>query len=242
MDTNRFLIILSGVIKAAGLIVTVPATWAVASSTFAGIAAPYVHLIQIAALVLVEGVFLAGWVALETGTKAPLAIRAAYGTITLTMYAVLLAVGAAHGEGLQGALFRTALGLAVGLSIYRAGVLEVLRKERRESRGVTHSRAFKRYKRKLELEQEMERLRLETAWQAALMKREHDERMKALRPEKKLAIRSHSRNGQSAGSMHQRKSRFLELLRGNPSASMPELARRTGVSVRSAYRWKAEAE
>ena len=118
-------------------------------------------VIQIAALVLVEGVFLSSWLLLDMDKVAPTPIRAAYGIMTFVMFSVLIVAGYAHGEGAAGLLFRIALGLAVGLSLYKAGVLELLRLRRKETRGPEHSRAYKRRKRRLELAMALNELELD---------------------------------------------------------------------------------
>lgn len=101
--------LLGWVIKGSSLIITIPATVIVAGNLFDDITNPVLALaIRVAAVSLVEGVFMASWLLLENDKDAPPAIKTRYALTSLLMYAVLAVIGWQH-EGPAGIVFRLAL-------------------------------------------------------------------------------------------------------------------------------------
>jgi len=57
-------------------------------------------LVQLAALAVVEGVFLSAWWALDTDRAAPTAVKTRHAITALAMYSGLWVLAIQHGEGL----------------------------------------------------------------------------------------------------------------------------------------------
>jgi hypothetical protein len=97
--------------------ITVPATWEVAGTIAAG---PLQLVAQIAGILLVDATWIAFWVSLDAKVNEPLANKVLDVVGTLLMYALVLLVGAVHGEGIAGWLFRGTIGLAIARSVVPA--------------------------------------------------------------------------------------------------------------------------
>lgn len=139
--------VLKTVIKLAAVMLTSPATWAVAGGLYSD---PVQRLIvQIAALVLVEGALLLGWHLLDTNRQAETPQRWLYACMALVAYAGLWWLAVAHGEGLSGIVFRGTLGVLLVYSIADAGLLASIRSATAADRDIMKDGQVRRYARKL---------------------------------------------------------------------------------------------
>jgi predicted Rossmann fold nucleotide-binding protein DprA/Smf involved in DNA uptake len=109
-------------------------------------------IVQLAALVLVEGALLLGWYMLDNSTRATALQRSLYATLTVTAYGVLWAVAIAHGEGLAGIGFRATLGVLIAYSVIESGLLAGIKLRQQADRDITRHRAVKRHRRKLAID------------------------------------------------------------------------------------------
>lgn len=106
--------VLNLTIKIAGVIVTAPVTWLVAGQLFFDVSPLLIrYAVQLAAVLLVEGVLIANWSALETDKNAPPEIKTRYALTALALYIGLWLLAIQHGEGIAGIVFRLALGAAL---------------------------------------------------------------------------------------------------------------------------------
>lgn len=133
------------IVKIAGAMITAPVTFLIAGQVYADIGSPALRLVlQITAVFLVEGVFLANWISLEADRRAEPAIKALRAVFTILMYAGLWALALQHGEKGAGVVFRLALGFAVVQSIYEAGVWQMVSAGRKADSDIYQTRAVRR--------------------------------------------------------------------------------------------------
>jgi hypothetical protein len=126
---------IKALIKVAAVALTSPATWTVAGELYTN---PVQRLlVQIAALVLVEGALLLGWHMLDTNLNAAPAQRWLYAVLTVVAYFVLWMVAIRHGEGLAGIGFRATLGVLIGYSVIESGILAQIKLRQRADRDIT---------------------------------------------------------------------------------------------------------
>ncbi len=163
-------------VKIAGLVITAPVTWSVAGLVFRDVQPNNLRLlVQIAALVVVEGVFLASWLALDGDKSAPDAVRVRHAITALAMYLGLWVLAIQHGEGLAGIVFRLALGLALVGSIYDAGIVSGLRRDAAADRDIAKDWRVKRHARNI-------------ARQDAIAELDAAQQLKALERDARLSI------------------------------------------------------
>jgi hypothetical protein len=137
-------------VKIAGLIITCPVTLGIAGQLFADVQSLALRLlVQLAALAVVEGVFLSAWWALDTDRASPTAVKTRHAITALAMYVGLWILAIQHGEGLAGIVFRLALGLALAGSIYDSGVYTAVRQNAAVDRSAMNDRKVKRHARAL---------------------------------------------------------------------------------------------
>ena len=134
--------------KLAGVIVTSVATWSVAQNAFSYLSDPWLSLVCTGALMLVEGAFIASWMAIDTQHHAPPSLKMAWAATLVIVYVALLIVALAHGEGSAGWAFRFVLAVMIGRSIYEAGVYELVKRNRQEDRNIRSSYAIRRIERR----------------------------------------------------------------------------------------------
>lgn len=176
-------------IKLAGVLVTSVATWNVAHEAFNYLSEPWLSVVSVGALILVEGAFIASWLAIDTQRNAPISLKVAWAATLITIYVALLVLSMANGEGTTGWAFRFVLAVMIGRSIYEAGVHEVVRSQRRDDRNIRNSYVVRRIERRYarenaikslhetsdetnyvrELQDVVERARLEAEHEAAMM-------------------------------------------------------------------------
>jgi len=114
--------IIAVIVKVAGLVITAPVTWNVAELVFADVGSGSLRLlVQVSALAVVEGVFLASWLALDGDKTAPDPVKVRHVITTLAMCLDLWVLTIQHGED-----------LALARSIYDAGIVSALRRDTAE--------------------------------------------------------------------------------------------------------------
>ena len=148
--------------KLAGVVVTSAATIEVADQAFSNIEQPWLTVIKVGALILVEGAFIASWLAIDTQHSAPMQMKIAWAITLLVIYFALLVLALNHGEGAAGWAFRAVLFVMICRSIYEAGVYEVLKNQRKAERDVRSSFAVRRVGRQLAKKDAIKALNMES--------------------------------------------------------------------------------
>ena len=72
--------------KLAGVVVTSAATLEVAQKAFGDTQEPWLTIIKVGALILVEGAFIASWLAIDTQHSAPMPMKVAWAITLLVIY------------------------------------------------------------------------------------------------------------------------------------------------------------
>jgi hypothetical protein len=143
MNTEK---LLKNSIKIAAVALTSPATWVVAGGLYEN---PFQRiLVQLAALILVEGALMLGWWQLDNDRKAEMPQRVLYATLAGVSYIALWSIAIAHGEGAAGITFRLTLGVLLGYSVFESGILANIRLRRSADRNIESHYSVKRYRRK----------------------------------------------------------------------------------------------
>lgn len=138
------------IVKVAGLIICVPVTLGVAGELFADVQPEILrYLVQLAALAVVEGVFLSAWWSLDADRNAPPEVKTRYAMTAGVMYIGLWVLAWYHGEGLAGLVFRAALGLALLGSVYDSGVYTAIASMRATDRDISKDRQVAKHARNL---------------------------------------------------------------------------------------------
>jgi hypothetical protein len=147
MNTEK---LLKNAIKIAAVALTSPATWSVAGVLYTN---PLQRVIvQVSALVLVEGALLLGWWQLDNDRRAETPQRVLYAVLASVAYVALWSIAISHGEGAAGITFRLTLGVLLGYSVFESGILAGIRLRRSADRDVNSHRVVKRYRRKRAVE------------------------------------------------------------------------------------------
>ena len=149
--------------KLAGVVVTSAATLEVAHTAFGNIEEPWLTVIKVGALILIEGAFIASWLAIDTQHSAPMPMKVAWAITLIVIYFALLIIALNHGEGAAGWAFRAVLLVMILRSIYEAGVYEVLKNQRKEERNIRSSFKVRRVGRQLAKTDAIKALNMESA-------------------------------------------------------------------------------
>lgn len=149
--------------KLAGVVVTSAATIEVAHEAFGDIQEPWLTVIKVGALILIEGAFIASWLAIDTQHSAPMPMKVAWAITLVVIYLALLIIALNHGEGAAGWAFRAVLLVMILRSIYEAGVYEVLKNQRKEERNIRSSFKVRRVGRQLAKTDAIKALNMESA-------------------------------------------------------------------------------
>lgn len=149
--------------KIAGVVVTSAATIEVAHNAFSDINEPWLTVIKVGALILIEGAFIASWLAIDTQHNAPMPMKIAWAITLIVIYMALLIIALNHGEGAAGWAFRAVLLVMILRSIYEAGVYEVLKNQRKEERNIRSSFKVRRVGRQLAKTDAIKALNMESA-------------------------------------------------------------------------------
>lgn len=248
--TNK---VIGWVVKVAGMIICAPVTWMVAGQVFG----EYL-LMQVAAVAVVEGVFLANWMSLEYDKSAAPEVKARYALTALAMYAGLWVLAWYHGEGAAGLVFRFALGAALLGAGWDTYVATWQKATERADRSIHNDWQVRRHARKLQREYAKAEISAEYQFKTAYLDAEtaggmrvteaHRERLEAEAPS--LAISGNGRkwqgwlaaNNTRAEKKNSRKDAVAELLATNPYLSHSEVSRQTGIPVRTVSRYRRELE
>lgn len=148
--------------KIAAVIVTSVATLNVAAEAFSHVEEPWLTIIQIGALLLIEGAFMASWLAIDTQRLAPMQLKVAWAITLIVIYIALLVISIENGEGAAGWAFRFVLAVMIGRSIFESGAYEVLRGSKRADRDVRSMRSVRRIKRGLAKKDAMAAMKMES--------------------------------------------------------------------------------
>lgn len=160
--SERINTILGWIIKAAGMIICAPVTFLVAGQLFGDVTALTLRfVVQLSAVLLVEGVLLSNWLLLEFDRRAAPEIKTRYALTALSMYLGIWVLAWQHGEGPAGLVFRAALGAALVGAGWDTYVLTWQRLTARTDRDVTTSGSVKRFRRKLAILDAKEAIRAE---------------------------------------------------------------------------------
>jgi len=255
---------LSWTIKIASVIVTVPATLSVARRLFVDVRGDWRWLVQAAAVVLVEGVFLSSWIMLEQDKSAEFAYKVRHALTAIGLYAGLWVLALAHGEGAGGLVFRLALGAALLGTVYDAGVYDMLRANRKADRNIRNTWNVKRLERRLERDTARLELTLQAAFQQAVIKAEHALHMETVEDvarrniaksapkpaprmeppvDKRESVPAVER-GRAVTPKRKRSKldKVLDVLRADPHVSLRNLGDELGVSHTTAGRYIAKLE
>ncbi len=148
--------------KIAGVVVTSAATLEVASQAFSDIEEPWLTVIKVGALILVEGAFIVSWLAIDTQHNAPMPMKIAWAVTLVVIYIALLVIALEHGEGAAGWAFRFVLAVMIGRSIYEAGMYELLKNHKKAERDVRSSFIVRRVARQLSKKDAIKALNMES--------------------------------------------------------------------------------
>lgn len=154
--------IIDFLMKSAAVILTSSATLSVADAVFTDMAGPFRWAIKIGALILVEGAFIASWLAIDTQRDAPMATKVAWSVTLVVIYGALLLLAIENGEGMAGWAFRFVLAVMIGRSIYEAGVYEVLKNTRKAERDIRNTWSYRRLHRLHMREEAIRNLNMES--------------------------------------------------------------------------------
>jgi hypothetical protein len=169
---------IKALIKVAAVALTSPATWTVAGELYTNPAQRL--LVQVAALVLVEGALLLGWHMLDTNLNAAPAQRWLYAVLTVVAYLVLWMVAIRHGEGLAGIGFRATLGVLIGYSVIESGILAQIKLKQRADRDITKHLRVRRAMRFYAKTDALHDLALASSETQALRTAQHEARLKGI--------------------------------------------------------------
>lgn len=159
--------ILNWIVKVAGMVICAPVTWLVAAGLFADVQpAPVRGLVQLAAVLLVEGVFLSNWLLLEYDDNAEPEVKARYALTALGMYIGVWVLAWQHGEGAAGLVFRAALGAALIGAGWDTYVVTWQKLTAKADRDVKATRAVRSHRRKLAVQDIKSEITLEYALRA----------------------------------------------------------------------------
>lgn len=259
--------VLSWFVKTAGTIICAPITWLVAGQLFRDIQPDWFRIVvQLSALLVVEGVFLSSWIALDTEQAAPPEIKVRYALTAVSMYAGLWILALVHGEGLAGLVFRLALGGALIGSIYDSGVYTLLKKDKAADRDIMSDWSVKRHKRnrerdlaKLRIDNEFVNAKADLETESLILgqKRSLDkeQRLKVVSAEHRSAVAKLSqpkkakefpypiqkaqkrRARQQQVSREETLNRIVDILRDNPKVSLRQLGEAVGIGHETARRY-----
>lgn len=154
--------ILKLLIKAAAVVLTVPATIQLSGALYPD--DPILRvMVQAAGVVLIEGAMLLGWHGLDsnTGSTRPAQLWL-YAALVAVAYLGLNGIAVLHGEGFTGLIFRATLGVLIAYSIVDSGILTSVRLAQSADRSIRTTARVRRHARKCAeavaiAEQDMER-------------------------------------------------------------------------------------
>lgn len=239
---------LSWVIKITGVIITAPVTAVVAGELFADLWFVLRFVMQGAAVLLVEGVFMYSWVMLEYDKQAELEYKLRHAITALVLYLGLWVLALRHGEGGAGVVFRLALGAALLGTVYDVGVYDWLRSRKRADRDIRNTRAVRKVARNLSQADAVLQLQCDSEYRQAVTLAGHRRRMDRVdekaAPHTEPPLDRHKSvpaverdRAVTPGHKRSRADRALAVLRANPHVTLRELGDEIGVSHTTAGRY-----
>jgi hypothetical protein len=159
MDFERAL---KNLIKVAAILLTSPATLEVAGGVYPN-KPIYRIMVQLAALVLVEGALMLGWWQLDNDRQAEMPQRVLYATLAGVAYIALWSIAIAHGEGYAGVTFRLTLGVLLGYSVFESGILAGIRVRRSQERNPNRYRKVRVARKNADIRVAIKEIEIETA-------------------------------------------------------------------------------
>lgn len=258
---------LDWVVKLTSAMITVPVTWVVAQTLFGDIGSDFVRrVMQVAAVVLVDGLLLRDWILLDVDVGAPPERKAQYAVSVSLIYVGILILALQHGEGFAGLVFRVAMGIGLLGSVansfgstIRAAIDKAAQYGARADWRVRwHARRLERKEAKIKRESEsqvfraqvlanqrveMERIRLETQRKLAEL---HKEESVSGEPYVSLTTglsldQQPDHNGRKGTKRRDTLGEMVALLRVDPTASKRQIAKQLGVSIPTVSRWYDQA-
>jgi hypothetical protein len=251
---------LKTLIKLAAVMLTSPATVAVASSLYPDHPITKVT-VSLASLILIEGCLLLGWEMLDQqGKHATMTQRWLYAGLMWVAYLSLFGIALYHNEGGAGVAFRATLGVILLYTSIEAGLLAEMKRHRQTDRDIQKDWRVKRYARRLARRQAMADLDLDTRMRK--LDRQMQEKLYTLQVERDMrhqmqAVKSNGRNpvemAKSDSSLaranqkrkltkQQALDRTLQILTENPDTGPTEIAGRIGRSRQTVYDYLNELE
>ena len=250
---------LKTLIKLAAVMLTSPATVAVASNLYS---APITRVVvSAAALILVEGCLLLGWQMLDQhGKNATMVQRWLYAGLMWVAYFSLFGIALYHREGTSGFAFRATLGVMLVYASIEAGLLAEVKRNQQADNDIQKDRRVKRYARKLARRGAMADLDLDARLQQ--LDRSKKEKLYTLQVERdtKNEIQLVKSNGRKTIEMakldtsldranqkrkltkQQALDKTLQILTANPDASPTKIAGYIGRSRQTVYDYLKELE
>jgi hypothetical protein len=134
----------------------------VATDAFRNIDEPWLTVIKVGALMLVEGAFIVSWLAIDHQHNAPMPMKIAWAVTLVVIYVALLVIALEHGEGAAGWAFRFVLAVMIGRSIYEAGMYELLKNHKKAERDIRSSFIVRRVGRQLAKKDAIKALNMES--------------------------------------------------------------------------------
>lgn len=231
--------LLKNSIKIAAVALTSPATWVVAGRLYDN---PFQRiLVQLAALILVEGALMLGWWQLDNDRKAEMPQRVLYATLAGVAYIALWSIALAHGEGAAGITFRLTLGVLLGYSVFESGILANIKLRKAKERNPYKYRKVRRTLRQSEIRiaekqiaiNEQATIKIMTAEPSATDRKESPRKVSA--KSSRTIKRRHSRI--NADTLPER---IAEKMAEYPNAPNKEIAKRLKISESTLYKYMPE--
>lgn len=240
-------------VKLTSVVLTVPVTWTVARTLFTDIGEPFRTLMQIAAVVLVDGLLLRDWTLLDSDLDATTERKARYAATVLIVYVGLMVLAIQHGEGAAGLVFRAAIGIGIVSSVL-SSFGETLRKNLDKAKhGVRADWRVQMYARRLSRRDARLTRKSESVVHAARVQAEQQVSIKKIDVDSaeqldKLdsghkSVQSDSVQKPTVRSDRKprsKKQQVIALHRSNPDMPKAQIADEVGVSRTTVYKWWPE--
>ncbi len=251
---------LKTLIKLAAVMLTSPATVAVASSLYPDHPITKVA-VSLASLILIEGCLLLGWQMLDQhGKNATMIQRWLYAGLMWVAYLSLFGIALYHNEGGAGVAFRATLGVMLLYTSIEAGLLAEMKRNHKADRDIRKDWRVKRYARRLARQKAMDDLDLDTRMRQ--LDRNMKERLYTLQVERdtrrqiqvvkandqipvemaKLDTSLDRANQKRKLTKQQALDRTLQILTENPDTTPSEIAGLIGRSRQTVYDYLHELE
>lgn len=186
INKRKFAELMALAVKAGSVIIMAPATWEVTGQAFASVGALR-PLVQLAGVVLVEGVLLTSWFQLEDDGRLDLAERTRHVVTVIAMYLGTLVIALQHGEGAAGFILRLAFGLAIGGTVFETVTGWFSKLARSSDQGRDHQ--VRRFERRMNRAEAKFRRKMEHEVNLAAFKAERDVNLRRIKNEQERGIK-----------------------------------------------------